>query len=82
MSDKEAVKKAISEAADESRREVADNPHAPLGRCRLTAVGGYTGCIDDITESACGGKAGPGITATGTRGRNADVVSGRHGRFR
>ena len=69
MSDKAAVTKAIGEAADESRREVAENPQAPLGRCRLTAVGGYTECIDDVTESACEGKAGPGITAHWDKGK-------------
>jgi len=63
MSEENDVKMAIQRMTEESEKELVSNPQAALGRCRIAAVGGYTDCKANVTESACDREKGPGITA-------------------
>ncbi len=63
MSEEKNLEMVIQRMTEESEKELASNPQADLGRCRIKAVGGYTDCKANITESACDGEKGPGITS-------------------
>jgi hypothetical protein len=68
MSDKEAVSKALAQAASASQVELANNPAAATGKCVITTAGGYTECKDNMTKDGCEKQGGSGFSAVWTEG--------------